>query len=92
MNISILLALALPLATGVMLGAMYFSLLLYAVRRYAMNHSVLRVAPMTLVRLTLAVAAFLAAAQWGARPLLFVLLGFMVGRSVVQVLALPKDV
>ena len=72
------------LAVGLVLGAMYFLLLLRAVRLLVSQAAATRTVPLHMARLAGAVAVFWVIAQQGAVPLLSALLGFLIARVVVQ--------
>lgn len=81
-------AAALYLALGATLGAAYFLLLLRTVRLHACQAPrrdlAMRVVPLYLMRVGMAVATFWVIAQQGALPLLLALLGFLAARLAVQ--------
>ena len=75
---------ALYLTAGAALGAIYFVLLLRAVRLHASQAAGICIVPLYLVRFAAAVSAFWIIAQQGALPLLLTLLGFLIARLVIQ--------
>lgn len=75
------------LALGAALGAAHFLLLLRSVRLHASQAPAVRVAPLYLIRIGVAVSAFWLIAQEGALPLLLALLGFLAARVAVQLRA-----
>jgi len=77
------------LALGSALGAAYFLLLLRSVSLHASQATAVRVAPLYLVRIGVAVSAFWLISQQGALPLLLALLGFLAARTAVQLCAGP---
>ena len=78
------LAIALFFAAGAALGAVYFLLLAWTVDLLGGQGGAMRVVPLYLLRLALAIGAFWAIAQQGALPLLISLLGFLAARFAVQ--------
>jgi F1F0 ATPase subunit 2 len=84
MTSTTLVKIALFVPAGVLLGAVYFGLLLRTVRLHAAGAAAPGVAPLYLLRIGLAVAGFWFAAQQGALPLLAALAGFLVARYVMQ--------
>ena len=75
---------ALYLTAGAVLGAVYFVLLLRAVRLHASQATAISIIPLYIMRFAAAVSAFWIIAQQGALPLLLALLGFLIARLVVQ--------
>lgn len=75
------------LALGAALGAAYFLLLLRSIRLHASQAPAVRVAPLYLIRIGVAVPAFWLIAQQGALPLVLALLGFLTARIAVQLCA-----
>ena len=75
---------ALYLMAGGALGAVHFVLLLGTVRQHVSQAAAIRIIPLYLMRLALAVSAFWIFAQQGALPVLFALLGFLIARIAVQ--------
>ncbi len=75
---------ALYLTAGAALGALYFLLLLRAVRLHASRAGAIRSVPLYLARLAVAIATFWVIVQEGAMPLLLALLGFVIARFFVQ--------
>lgn len=75
---------ALYLAAGAALGAVYFVLLGLTVRLHAAQAAALRIVPLYLARIVLAVAAFWAVARHGAGPLLLAFFGFVAARLAAQ--------
>ena len=75
---------ALYLLAGAALGAFHFVLLLRTVRLQVSQAAPIRIIPLYLMRLAVAVSAFWIFAQQGALPVLFALLGFLIARIAVQ--------
>ncbi len=75
------------LVLGTALGAAYLLLLLRSVRLHACQAPAVRVAPLYLIRIGVAVSAFWLIAQQGALPLLLALLGFLAARTAVLLCA-----
>jgi F1F0 ATPase subunit 2 len=75
---------ALYLAAGVALGAVYFVLLLRTVHLYASQGAAVRFMALCVLRFATAASAFWVIAQRGAMPLLLALLGFLVARIAIQ--------
>ena len=75
---------ALYLAAGGALGAVYFLMLLWTVRLHAANAAASHIVPLYIGRLVLAIAAFWLVAQQGPLPLLLTLAGFLIARWVAQ--------
>jgi F1F0 ATPase subunit 2 len=74
---------ALFLAAGAALGALYFILVYRTARLHAAAAPLTPIVALYLVRLGLAAAAFWLIAQQGAIPLLLALAGFIAARMVV---------
>lgn len=72
------------LLAGMALGAVYFALLLRTVRLLVSKEAAVRIVPLYILRLAVAVAGFWLIAQQGAPPLLLALLGFLGGRHFAQ--------
>lgn len=72
------------LAVGAVVGSLYFLLLFQTVRMHVSNAGFRVIAPLYLVRMAGAGAAFWAIAQQGAVELLLALLGFLAARYVFQ--------
>ena len=75
---------AVYVAAGAFVGAVYFLLLLWTVNVYTRQVVAVPVSSLYVARVAMAVSAFWMIAQQGAAPLLFALLGFLIARSVVQ--------
>lgn len=75
---------ALFLAVGLLIGGLYFVLLWYSVRAFAAENSVVRLIPLSLLRMSVAVVCFWFIAQQGVVPVLSALAGFLIGRLAVQ--------
>ena len=72
------------LTAGVVLGAVYFVLLLRTVRLHASQVTAIRIIPLYIMRFAAAVSAFWIIAQQGALPLFLTLLGFLIARIATQ--------
>ncbi|MDH3791017.1 MAG: hypothetical protein OEU25_13425 [Rhodospirillales bacterium] len=75
---------ALYLTAGMVLGAVYFALLLRTVRLHASQAAAIRFMPLYFLRFAAGISGFWLIAQQGAGPLLLALLGFLIARMAFQ--------
>ena len=75
---------ALYLAAGGALGAVYFALLARPVRLHVAQAAAMRIIALYALRIVAAVAAFWVIAQRGALPLLLALAGFLAARAATR--------
>jgi F1F0 ATPase subunit 2 len=75
---------ALYLTIGMIIGTVYFVLLLRTVRLHSCNAAATHIMPLYLLRFATAITAFWFVAQQGALPLLLTLTGFLAARVGVQ--------
>ena len=69
---------------GMLLGALYFLMLHRAVRLTTSHTAAIRIIPLHLTRVSVALAVLWIIAPQGALPLLLTVLGFVVARRVAQ--------